>query len=84
MFTGVCLSIKSFKKLKGNKFEYLQGMGACLLISLVIAVSFTVFVLPYVLIDQSFMEAIRTEELHGIYISACGVAIIPFIEVASS
>ncbi len=83
MFTGVFLTIRAFKKNSKN-FSYLKGMSLGLLTSLSTAISFAVFVLLFVLSSPAFMEMIKANEPHGIYINEYGIAIVIFIEAAAS
>lgn len=84
MFTGVYLSIRSYKKARKDGFLFLKGMSVGLLTALVTAVTFTVFVVGYILANPEFMQALKANEPHGIYINEWGVAIIIFIEAAAS
>lgn len=83
MFFGVYVTIRAFKKGQKN-FGYLQGMSLGLLTALTTAVSFSVFVLLYLVSDPSFMEVVKTNEPHGLYLNEYGISIVIFIEAAAS
>lgn len=84
LFAGVYLSIYTFKKQRKGHFEFLEGTGVGLLTTLITAILFTGFVTGYVLANPDFMQAIKAKEPQGIYLNEIGVAIIIFIEAASS
>lgn len=84
MFSGVFLSIRSYKRNHAEDFSYLKGMSLGLLTLLTTAFSFSVFVLLFMLFSPRFMEMIRINEPHGMYMNEYGIAIVIFIEAAAS
>ena len=84
MFTGVFLTIRAYRKHHDQDFGYLRGMSLGVLTSLTTAVSFSAFVLIFVLSSPNFMEMIRQNEPHGIYLNEYGIGIVIFIEAAAS
>ena len=84
MFTGVFLSIRSFKKWKGNNFQFLKGAGVGLMTSLIVAVLFTIFITAYVGLNPDFLAEIKRTEPQGVHLNEWAIAIILFIEAAAS
>ena len=84
MFTGVFLSIRSYKKWKGNNFQFLKGAGVGIMTSLVVAVLFSIFVTAYVGLNPAFLTEIKQTEPQGIHLNEWAIAIIIFIEAAAS
>lgn len=84
MLAGVYLSIRTYKKSKEGHFQFLKGAGVGLLTSLVVAVTFTIFISTYIFLNPQFLAEIKQAEPQGKYINAWGVAIIIFIEAAAS
>tara|TARA_Y100001980_G_C14556908_1_gene353317 strand:- start:74464 stop:74940 length:477 start_codon:yes stop_codon:yes gene_type:complete len=84
MFTGVFLTIRAYRKHHDRDFSYLRGMSLGVLTSLTTAVSFAAFVLIFILSSPNFMEMIRQNEPHGMYLNEYGIGIVIFIEAAAS
>lgn len=84
LFVGVFASIKSYKNIKQSYFQFLKGAGVGLITSLVSGITFSLFILAYLLLNPSFMEAIKANEPQGIYLNEWAVAVIIFIEATAS
>ncbi|WP_421878268.1 DUF4199 family protein [Marinoscillum sp.] len=65
MLAGVYLSIHTYKKAKEGRFQFLKGAGVGLLTSLVVAVTFTIFISTYIFLNPQFLAEIKQAEPQG-------------------
>ncbi len=84
LFVGIFLSISSLKKDQEEAFGYLRGLSLGILTSLTTAVSFSIFMLLFLLSSPEFMEMIKNKEPHGTSLNPYGIAMVIFIEAAAS
>jgi hypothetical protein len=84
MFSGIFLSVRSYKNAKGDKFEFLSGFGVGLATSVVVGVSFCLFVAAFLGLNPEFLASIKANELQGTYINTVGLVVLIFIEATAS
>ena len=84
MFTGIFLSIRSYRKENDPNFEYLKGLGQGAITSGTVALTFGLFVFALLSLDVTFLAEIKQMEPQGMYINPSGFAGLIFIEAFAS
>ncbi len=85
MFAGVFYTIKEFKEGNfDNDFNYLSGIGIGFFTGIIIAISFSVFVGIYLMIDPVFLAAIVADNPQKEFLNPLAASMVIFIEAVAS
>jgi len=85
MFSGVYLAVREFKKSNfGVGFDYLSGIAVGFFTSMVVAISFSIFVGLYVTIDPVFLAAIVADNPQKEFLNPWTASMVIFIEGIAS
>ena len=84
LLSTVFLGIRSYKARNFESFKYLEGVGIGFVISLTTGILFSAFVLMYISIDPSLMQAIKANEPQGVYMNEIRVTALVMIEAIAS
>lgn len=84
MFLGIFLSVRSYKRKEKREFQFLKGFAVGLATSLVVGVTFCLFIAAFMGINPDFLISIKANELQGVYINTVGLLVLIFIEATAS